>query len=480
MLWPGAWAKDGKHLVVTKTGKEDDESTEIGWASLEDCAFRVFRTVAAGQPAGRNGSLSPDDRYFAFDYPVERDSVRGDIGLVATDGSLEVALIEHPANDQVLGWLPDTPYVLFVSDRGGTWDLYAIDVVNGEVRGSLRILRRSVGHASPMGFTRDGSLFYWIYTLRSTASIASFDAETGRVLVDAAQPLLGSNVDPDWSPNGEYLTYWRKEDLPSGADNWNQVLVVRDVETGEERDLATHLEVDMLRWSHDGLSIVVTGLERAKSDSHAAAVHRIDVESGEVTTLLEFAPDPDWWSNTGAIETADGNGVLYVREGRLVLHSLTSDEETELYRHPGLTSELLALSPDGQNVVFAVADSTEDYVQGGTPPDLGAGKGKLMIARIPSGELRELLSFEARGRVRNLQWGPDGTHVYFTENVEDKTTLRRVPVEGGEAEQVWLSQQSLYDFAIGPKGQRVAYTVGENVVEIYVMENLVAALGEQQ
>ena len=128
-------------------------------------------------------------------------------------------------------------------------------------------------------------------------------------------------------------------------------------------------------------------------------------------------------------------------------------------------------------MVLAVADSTEDY---GTQPVLGAGKGKLMIARIPSGELRELLSFEARGRVRNLQWGPDGTHVYFTESEEDKTTLRRVPVEGGEAEQVWLSEQSLYNFAIGPKGQRVAYTVGENVVEIYVMENLAAALSDEE
>jgi Tol biopolymer transport system component len=479
MFWPGPWSKDGKHLVVTKMGPSDNPTKEIGWASTEDCTFRAFTAFAVGKPLGSGASLSPDDRYLLSDYPVDRDSDRRDIRLTATDGSFEATLIEHPANDRLLGWLPDTPYVLFVSDRGGTWDLYAIEVVNGEAKGSPRVLMRSVGQAAPMGFTRDGSLFYWVYTFRSTANVAPFAAKTGQPDVDAAQPLLGSNVAPDWSADGKYLAYWRKEDLPSGPGDWSQVLVIRDVETGVEREPAPQLEVGMLRWSRDGRSIVATGIEQARSDSHEARVYRIDVGSGEVTTLLEFPPDPEGWWSIGAIETADGDGVIYVREGRLVLNDLLSNQETMLMRHPGLVSRLLSLSPDGQRLLFAVADSTDEYVQRGTPPRLDVS-GKFMIADLSSGELRELLSLERPGDVRNLEWGPDGAYVYFTEDVENMTILRRVSVEGGEVEQVWVSQQPLHDLTINPQGQRVAYTIFENVVEIYVMENLVAALSDAE
>ncbi len=479
MFWPGAWSKDGKHLVVTKMGPRASPTTEIGWASVEDCAFRPFTTFASGRPREVGASLSPDDRYLLSDYPVKRDSDRRDIRLIATDGNFETTLVEHPGNDRILGWLPGTPYVLFISDRGGTWDLYAIEVVDGEAKGSPRVLMRSVGQAAPMGFTRDGSLYYYIYTFRLTVNVAPFDAETGQVSVDGAQPLLGSNVMPDWSPDGKHLAYWRKVDLPGGASNFLQILVVRDVETGVEREPAPQLEVGMLRWSRDGHSIVATGIERARSDSDAASVYRIDVGSGEVTTLLEFPPDPGWWGTVGALETADGDGVIYVRHGRLVLHDLLSNEETVLLRHPGVVSRLLSLSPDGQRLLFAVADSTDVYVRRGTPPRLDVS-GKFVIADLSSGELRELLSLERPGDVRNLEWGPDGAYVYFTEDLENMTVLRRVPVEGGEAEQVWVSQQPLHDFTIGPQGRRVVYTIPENVVEIYVMENLAAALSDAE
>ncbi|UCC84477.1 MAG: tetratricopeptide repeat protein [Gemmatimonadota bacterium] len=490
MFWPVAWASDGQQIAVSKVNFRGVGPSEIAWASVDDCSLSVFKTFKPESFEGIEpapdwypmwrAALSPDDRHFAFERPVPRDDSRYDLSLVATDGSAEVSLVEHPADDRIVGWLPGTSYLLFGSDRAGEWDLYAIEVVDGRVVGSPRIVRRSVGQAAPMGFTVDGSLYYSIQRLRSTASIAPFDAESGRVRTDAAQPLLGSNSEPDWSPNGKYLTYWRMADLPSGPSDWNQVLVVRDLETGEERDLATHLEVEMPRWSRDGRSVVVIGIERARSDSHAAAVYRIDVESGEVETLLEFAPEPQWWIHTGAVETAEGDGVLYVREGRLVLHDLVSNEETELFRHPGVTSRLLSVSPDGQSLLFAVADSTDEYVRRGTPPRLTNVTGKFMIVDLPGGELRELLEFDVGGAVQNLEWGPDGAYAYFTEELENMTILRRVPVEGGDVEQVWVSQQSLHDFTVGPQGQRVAYTARENIVGIYVMENLVAALSNEE
>ena len=493
-FWPGPWARDGRHIVVSRVSREGDGSTEMGWASVEDGSFRVFKSYPGRSQEGENeeffrnlilgGAISPDDRHIVFDRTVAGNPNHNDISMVATDGSAEVTVVEHPANDRVLGWVPDTPYLLFVSDRSGTWDLYAIEVVGGEVRGSPWMVRRNVGHARPMGFTQDGSLFYWTYTLQFPLSIAPFDVETGQVRENEVRPLLGSKGQPAWSADGRYLAYWRKADWPSGAHSWDQILAVRDVETGGERELATHLDVEMPSWSRDGQSILVIGIERAERNNQEPAVYRVDVETQVATPLLLFPPDPEWWWSIGARWASDGHGLIYVRDGRLVLHDVNTHAEVELYRHPGLISQLLSLSPDGEKLLFAVADSTWANLQRGTVNRLhGDVQGKLMIARLPEGEIYELLrvELESGASIRNVDWGPDGRYVYFTETrAGENTVLNRVPIQGGEVARVWVSQQPIHEFTISPGGQQVAYTRGENNADIYVMENLKAFLRNKE
>ena len=102
-----------------------------------------------------------------------------------------------------------------------------------------------------------------------------------------------------------------------------------------------------------------------------------------------------------------------------------------------------------------------------------------MLARLPEGEIRELLTvdLEEGTRIRRVDWGPDGSYVYFTETAgSEGTVLKRVPIGGGDPEVAWVSSEPLGELTLCPTGDRVAFTIGENTGDTYIMENLKAVL----
>jgi Tol biopolymer transport system component len=486
--WDPAWSTDGRHVAVTLLGAQR-RTTDVAWVSTEDGSMRRLNDFPARFD---QLSSSPDDRFLAAEFRVEEDSLRRDIALLATDGSGSMPLIDHPADDRLLGWLPGTDHVLFRSDRSGSWDLWAVRVEDGEAQGLPRAVRRAVGDVGAMGFTRDGSLFYSVYTLRYTTSIVPFDQETGRIRMEASEPLFGpsSNNRPAWSPTGDRLAFVRRVPAPPGRgyrgySERQEVLYVRDLATGKEQPLATDLvpaTVGTPAWFPDGRSILLIGMKLEDSVTEdwgdvPSALYRVDLETGEATQLLEFPPHPNWWFGKAAVATADGEGMIYLHDGRLVRRHLASGREAELYAHPGLASRTLALSPDGEQLVFGIADSAAD--EGRPRVQLNRGD-RLMVMPARGGEARELFRLDVAARVSFTTWTSDGRYVVFLQRDEDSTAVVRVPAMGGEPERVFATQQELAGLSLSPDGQRAAYYTQENEAEIWVMENLVATLSDKQ
>ena len=125
------WSPDGKYIL---TQFWESETIKIGFVSVADGSERIIKTLnlkRLGYNAGMKMGYSPDGRYIAYSYP-EEDSPSSDIFLLSVDGKEELPLIEHPANDVYLGWVPDGKSILFASDRRGSMDAYAIQVENGK------------------------------------------------------------------------------------------------------------------------------------------------------------------------------------------------------------------------------------------------------------------------------------------------------------------------------------------------------------
>ena len=301
---PKAWSPDGRYILTIFGRKGRDWQAAL--VSASDGSAQILKTFDWRRPARM--SFSPDGRFIVYDFPPEEDSPLRDIYLLATDGSREVVLVQHSANDSSPIWTPDGERVLFVSDRTGQPGLWSLRVLDGKTQGAPELVNQGVGRLVPLGFAPDGAYYYGTGSgagggTRNIYS-ADFDAERGRVTNDpklAVEKYEGFNSAPELSPDGKYLAYL--SDRVSGFASAGSVfltVVIREVETGAERDFFPRLMFSTLwrrlRWSPDGRWLLATGKD-LKSNLGA---FRIDVQTGAVEPVVRKSdPRQVLWSRDG-------------------------------------------------------------------------------------------------------------------------------------------------------------------------------------
>jgi Tol biopolymer transport system component len=473
------WTSDGEHIVAVVSCGGDLSVRRI---SVPDGDAELVREL----DPGRLGpiSLSPDDRYLTYGLAVEGDGGNSDIWMLSLDGTTIVPLVQHPANDQLLEWVPETDEVWFLSDRDGTMDVWALRTTDGAPEGPPRMVQRSVGHVDPLGFARDGALFYSTYKRWFSTGVAPFDLTTGTVAMESRVGLLGSNMPATWSPDGRYLAFVPEQQGPSHLGGpYKRPLHVRDLSTGSEREFASHLQTRNQKWSPDGRFILLSGFDPIEDGArYLGGLFIVELESGQTTQVMELNEETRtvFWSDLGAEWSKDGTAIIYsiyennLGEGRMVWLDLESGEERELFRDPTLTSRQFAVSPDGDRLVFALRNAAEGYSTG-----IHSG-GRLLIMDLDGGDTREFHQITEEGRVASLQWTPDGEHVLYTKRTDDHgTAVWRVPITGGPAEVTWTFEEHHFDAYVNlsPDGRRVAYTTYHQEYEVWVMENLFAGGG---
>jgi hypothetical protein len=89
--FPLDWSQDGKHILAELT---QDGEHHIVLVSVKDGSVRTLKSLGTQNPGGM--TLSPDGRYVVYDFPGSKTV---NIHILATDGSLDAPLLEHPAHD---------------------------------------------------------------------------------------------------------------------------------------------------------------------------------------------------------------------------------------------------------------------------------------------------------------------------------------------------------------------------------------------
>ena len=280
MSHPLAWFPDGRRVLTRFVRK--DRTAQIVIFDTRDESVKVLRTVNWRWPG--KTVLSPDGRYILYDAPVGKgQNAPHDIFLLAADGSSEIPLVAHPANDEVLGWTPDGASVLFASDRGGRRGAWLLPIADGKSQGEASILRSDLDATKALGFSTDGSFFYERQTRMMDVYTVSLDFEEGKVAgrpERVAQRFVGSNRAPDWSPDGKYLAYIS---LRGEAAAGSRTLVIRSMQTGEERDLTLDMGYFARpRWAPDGRSFILAsrGLRAVRG------IFRVDANTGKLTMVV--------------------------------------------------------------------------------------------------------------------------------------------------------------------------------------------------
>ncbi len=454
---PCAWFPDGRHILASLTGK--DGTDKIVRISVADKSLRIIKTV--GKDCLGYVSLSPDGRFVVYSYRQGEDLQSHDISVVSFDGTRELPLVEHPAHDFVLGWAPDGKNILFASDRTGTMGIWITTVSDGKPRGEPKLLKQVVDLFDPLGFTKDGSYYYGTSSGSDDIFITTLDQEKGKViypLKKAVQQYEGSNLAATYSPDGKYLAYIYRSGFVSRYRNRRNILCIRSLETGKEREFPLNLSnirrYSSPRWSPDGGSIIVSG----SNQPSRLESYKIDLQTGEVRYLVQ-SPVCEW--------SADGKSVFYVAVGpkpkgvRVLLQDLYTGQEKELYRgiYRKYVPYNISLSPDGRWLALRCIGPTS-----------------LKILPVAGGEARELPEFEKVATVHKpIAWTADSQYIIFSgkEPSGGKHPLYRISVESGRTEKLGLQMNRYYGLSTHPDGRRILVSGRESAPEseVWVMEN---------
>ena len=451
---PTSWSSDGKRLVVVQVAP--DQKLIIALMSVEDGAVRPLASLSPRSisPGAIKAFLSPDGRSIVYNYPPSAFSSNCDIFFVSVDGGPPALLVEHPEDDSVLGWSPDGTRVVFRSNRSGSAGIWAIEVAEGKPQGEPQLLRSDMGDVSPLGLTRNGSLFYGQSTGWSDIFVAEMDPESGKILsapIMAIRLNEGSNSAPDWSPDGQTL-----------ACRSQGGLLIHDLRTNETRRLETKgdrvLNFHYLRWSPDGRRILGVGIDEK---GKWGALYSFDARTGDSEIIARseeggFIFAFDW--------APDGKSLYIVRRDelgrsrRIMKHDIESGEEKEIYGESNAGIYGLAISPDGKHIGYATDE-------------------ELKVVPAEGGDSRELVKVKD---FRSVTWTMNGKYVLFTklrEGGKDIYDLWRVPAAGGAPEKLDLGMRRLMHVKVHPDGRRIAFTASQKKekAEIWVMENFLPA-----
>lgn len=459
---PAAWLSDEE--LIFERYNYATKMAQFCSLMISDGTIRELKAFEV--PKWPRLSCSLDEKYIAYDFTEQAGGGKFDINLIPMEGGSEISLVKHPANDRVLGWVPGRKEFLFISDRSGTWDLWAIPVDDGKPSGPVKRIYTDIGEVSPVGFTQNGDCYFGFNRRNFNAYIAPFNAETGKLDEKSAKTLLGSKIWMEWSPDGQYLSYI--EEKP-GADNPLQ-LVIQDLKTAEERRLADNLHAMSSCWSPDGHSISVVGFEKSER-AKSTGIYTVDVRTGQKTQVLNLydykdkikPPGDDAFPLSDIQWSSDGKSIFFLFfTDRLVKRDLATGEDTVLYKNSRFERSVLRLSPDGKSLLFGVRD-------------LEGKKSRLYTIPVEGGPEKELCAPQEASGFGMAMWSPDGKYVYFTE-IKDGTSLWRIPAVGGIPQKVWHSKSRADVFGIHPDGKQIALAIRELEMEIRVIENLVQEL----
>jgi len=419
-------------------------------------------------------------------YSASADGKTGtrDIFLRNLKTNTTTPIVQHPAEDLLLGILPGTEWLLFASDRRGPLDLWAVPLREGSAAGQPVLVKQGLGKLYPLGFADDGRYYYATLSATDDVYLADFDRDSGMVSGEARRIVSrwdGVSAFPSYSPDGASLAYVVKRGPSPVPIHAADSLVVQSLKNPAADPVVAGFGEFGLEhvvapcWLADGTAVVLKGYGR---QSRELGLYQIDLPGLRKTKVYATGGG----RRVGDHECASDSPAVYVQvttpssgEGaqplaQIVRIDASGGNEREVFRAPlgqGIAS--FAPSPDGQ--LLSVVTKLDRF------------RRAVLVMPAEGGTPRQVHEFnEPSGGGGAQVWSPDGRSILFVQMSrtwrEDRTFLLwSVRAVGGPAEPKtifrWTGQ--FFGLRFHPNGRVLAFTGRPDVStssEVWVIENL--------
>ncbi|MFB3786028.1 MAG: M56 family metallopeptidase [bacterium] len=479
---PYAFSRDGKRILAVwedfyeeNLDKKLYHADKLGWINVQDgqqTVIKVFNNYEGIQLL----FISPNEKYFTYQTGNFEDIV---LFNAENNSERNVVPFDKKVQTRLVGWSPDQDWILYTSNRNGSWDLWGIHVVKGMPSDWQEVLVPNIGNIDSCGVSYEGNLYYTCWDVQRNLYVAEFDVIKG---IQQPKPIGKYDVGEFiWSSDNQHIAFasstssiyrsWSGEELsPQYFDVYSlgdtiNMMQINNHDYPNENHLVT--------WYPGQPALLVYQVSQEGIVKHNLLDDKIE------PWLL---PSPNQPRKEGHIRhyycllTQDGNTMYHDKLVRRVFQKegstdQASSEQSYLIRRyvrSGFEKEIcdvsygrFVLSPDEKWLAFYRRDGEQN-------PFLRKDIFSLLVFNTATEEFRELYTTHDRERTIT-GWTPDSQSVI----VQEGSKLLRVPLAGGEPEEIWnFGDKNVGDVKLSPDGTKIAFILSRLKYEgLWVIEN---------
>src|SRR5437870_159848 len=259
----------------------------------------------------------------------------GDVHLFVAnpDGSHEVQLLAMTSEGS--DWTAKGDKIAFDFFDGSA---VQIGTINPDGSGFLQLTFDPAFHASPT-WSPDGKRIAFHFECDTEHGIQIIDASDGTVLLQVTSNLSGIDVEPQWSPNGEWIVFSRR--TVNRADRGKatvELFLVRPDGTGLHQLTPKGLNADFegADWSPDGSRIAFSGKHNVPA---VFGIWTIHPDGSGLTALIKgtdsayfdrptWSPDGTRLITPGWLDPSQGRSLWEVNADGSNLHKIDGIQGT--------------------------------------------------------------------------------------------------------------------------------------------------------
>ena len=301
-----SWSPDGTMLAYAT---ERVGLMPLNWEGVSELWVVPVDGGEARQLGSGDGVMprwSPHGHRIVFQTRLGTNA-QMDIMTMPAQGGEPTPVLSDTATDWSPTWSPDGRFIYFISDRGGSMNLWRIPVgeESGRPSGEPEPVTTPATFAAHPCFSADGRrVAFSSVLMRQNLQIAPFNPQTF-VMSEPTWLTTGSRQwsSPDPSPDGAWVAFYSR-DLPEG-----DIYVIRADGTGL-RQVTVGEPMDRVpRWSPDGELIAYFSTGGGQIQAWTVRADGSDIRQmtvGEGASIVVWSPDGatvaanGFWSTNGA------------------------------------------------------------------------------------------------------------------------------------------------------------------------------------